>query len=51
MQASVLYKIAIGTTKVHLEKLLSHFEFCEKYVFANSSYTIHLIRTKIYSDH
>ena len=43
MLASVLYKIVIGITKVRLEFF---FEFCEKHVFANSSYSVHPIRTK-----
>ena len=51
MQASMLYKIAIGTTKARLEKKISHLEFFEKHVFTNFLYTVVLIRTKNSTDH
>ena len=50
VQANVLYKIAIGTTNLCRKKNLP-FEFCDKHVFANSSYIVHLIRKKNSSYH
>ena len=51
VSASVLYKIAIGTTEVRLEKMSAIFEFSEKHVLAISSYTIVQILTKTSMDH